>query len=211
MLESLSNLEKFYFIFRGAALYLDVKDLLHSNEHVCKINNLDHLDHTVQLFFDLLKGFIIADCGDGHSGNCWVLRGSNCKTVQVIGLSGEKTGNLGKNTDLVFNVERDPSFFHSFIHHSFLLTIHDQISQGAARLDHRVNHFLRINDKFDDRRSFCILLSLFESSRNLILLSYADTLCPIALCETDEIRCVFRIFLTVCAAGECTGFRFVMA
>ena len=29
-LESLSNLEKFYFIFRGAALYLDVKDLLHS-------------------------------------------------------------------------------------------------------------------------------------------------------------------------------------
>lgn len=111
MLESLSNLEKFYFIFRGAALYLDVKDLLHSNEHVCKINNLDHLDHTVQLFFDLLKSLIIADCGDGHSGNCGVLGGSNSKTVQVIGLSGEKTGNLGKNTDLVFNVERDPSFF----------------------------------------------------------------------------------------------------
>ncbi len=69
-LESLSNLEKFYFIFRGAALYLDVKDLLHANKHVCKINNLDHLDHTVQLFFDLLKSLIIADCGDGHSGNC---------------------------------------------------------------------------------------------------------------------------------------------
>ena len=54
-LESLSNLEKFRFIFRGSVLYLDVNDLLHSNEHVCKINNLNHLDHTVKLYFDLLN------------------------------------------------------------------------------------------------------------------------------------------------------------
>ena len=38
------------------------------------------LDHTVQLFFDLFKGFIIADCCDSHSGYCRILGGSYSKT-----------------------------------------------------------------------------------------------------------------------------------
>mgnify|MGYP006922000060 CR=1 FL=1 len=76
---------------------------------------LINLDHTVQLFFDLLKSFIITDSCDRHSRYCGVLGGSYSKTVQIVAFSGEKSGDFGQNTYLVLNIERNPSFF-SFLY-----------------------------------------------------------------------------------------------
>ena len=72
--------------------------------------------HAVELFFDLLKCFIIADGCNRHSGDGWIFCSTYSKTVQIIGLPGKKSGDFGKYTDLIFNVKRDPSSFHTFIH-----------------------------------------------------------------------------------------------
>ena len=90
---------------------LDVKNLFHADEHIGEINNFDDFYHSVQLFLDLFERFIVAYSSDGHSGNGRILCSTNGEAVQVIAFAGEKSGNLGQNTYLVFYVEGNPSFF----------------------------------------------------------------------------------------------------
>ena len=88
-----------------------------ADEHIGEINNFDDFYHSVQLFLDLFERFIVAYSSDGHSGNGRILCSTNGEAVQVIAFAGEKSGNLGQNTYLVFYVEGNPSFFHAFICH----------------------------------------------------------------------------------------------
>ena len=49
--------------------------------HISQVNNLDDLDHSVELLFYLLKGNIIACNANSHSGNSLILCGSNRKRL----------------------------------------------------------------------------------------------------------------------------------
>ena len=84
--------------------------------YIGEVQNTDHLHHTVQLFFDLFKGLIIAEGTDGHTGDGRIFGGSNGEAVQVLGFSGKKAGNLGEDTHLIFHIEGDPSFLQFFFH-----------------------------------------------------------------------------------------------
>src|SRR5699024_5232922 len=128
-----------------------------------------------------------------------VFRCSYGETVQIVGLSGEKPGNLGEHAYLIFNIKGNPSFFHCVIHsHALLpLTIHDHLFQSSARLDHRVDHFFRIDDKFDQCRCLCIFLSFFKRCRNIFFLHDTDSFRAITLCQLHEIRRVLRHLLSV--------------
>src|SRR5699024_11637344 len=45
-----------------------------------------------------------------------LFRGANGKTVQVIGLAGEQSGDLRENTYLVLYIQGYPAFLHSIAH-----------------------------------------------------------------------------------------------
>ena len=49
--------------------------------YIGEVQNTDHLHHTVQLFFDLLKGLIITEGTDGHTGDGRIFGGSNGEAV----------------------------------------------------------------------------------------------------------------------------------
>ena len=80
------------------------------NGDIREIEDTNDLHHAVQLFFDLLKGLIITEGTDGHTGDGRIFGGSNGEAVQVIGFSREKAGDLREDAHLVFHIEGDPSF-----------------------------------------------------------------------------------------------------
>ena len=96
---------------------LDVKNLFHADEHIGEINNFDDFYHSVQLFLDLFERFHRRLQFRWSFGKRRILCSTNGEAVQVIAFAGEKSGNLGQNTYLVFYVEGNPSFFHAFICH----------------------------------------------------------------------------------------------
>lgn len=113
----LCDLMQLHFLIQCTLPDFDIKDFFHPHKNICKIDDLDHFYHSIELLFDLLKCLIITDCGDCHSGYRRIFCGSYCQTVQVVGFSGKQTGNLRKHSHLIFHIQRNPSFFHTFICH----------------------------------------------------------------------------------------------
>ena len=65
-------------------LNFNVHNFFHADKYVCEINNLNNLDHTVQLFFDLLKRLIVTDRCYCHSRHSRIFCCSYSKAVQII-------------------------------------------------------------------------------------------------------------------------------
>ena len=58
-----------------------------------------------------------------------------------------------------------------------------------------INHFFRINYKFNQRGTFGILLCFLKRCSHFCFVENTDALSTIALCQLYKIRCIFRDIL----------------